>query len=144
MHLRYETGVATLVQFIITAALTFLTTVISIIGGCTQGTNADCISNALVSLILIILVVFGLGVMMVLGYAAQERRSRRLALFLIGAEAITALVYLFDAKQSPDLIERLTSFVSFLLAIWVVVLAWRLSRAKGGRVVKNRRRPAAN
>ncbi len=140
MHLRYETGVATLIQFIATIILTFLTTIVAIIGGCTSGFNASCISNALVSLILVILIIFALGFLLVLGYAAQERRSSRLAKFLIAAEALAALIYLYDTQHALSLLERITNLASCLIALWVIVLAWRLARAKGGRIVKVRSR----
>jgi ABC-type dipeptide/oligopeptide/nickel transport system permease subunit len=144
MRLRYETGVATLVQFIVTILLTFITSLISIISGCTGGLDAQCVSNALVSLVLIFLIIFALGFLLVLGYAAQERRSSRLAKLLIAAEFLAAFAYIYDAKQTPSALERITNLVSCLLAIWVIVLAWRLARAKGGRVVKirSRQRPA--
>jgi|ERR1017187_25743 ABC-type dipeptide/oligopeptide/nickel transport system permease subunit len=140
MRLRYETGVATLVQFIVTILLTFITTVISIIGSCTGGVNAQCVSNTLVSLILIFLIIFALGFLLVLGYAAQERRSSRLAKLLIVAEFFAAFAYIYDARQTPSGLERFTNLISCILAVWVIVLAWRLARAKGGRVVKIRAR----
>ncbi len=143
MRLRYETGIGTLVQFIVTTALSFLNTIISIVNGCTSGVNADCISNTLVSLILIILIIFALGFLLVLGYAAQERRSSRLARVLIVLEVFAAFIYLYDTQHATSILERITNLVSCLLAIWVIILAWRLSRAKGGRIVKlrSRRRP---
>jgi len=94
--------------------------------------------------VLIFLIVFALGFLLVLGYAAQERRSSRLAKLLIAAECFAAFAYLYDVKQTPSGLERITNLISCLLAIWVIILAWRLARAKGGRVVKirSRQRPA--
>jgi preprotein translocase subunit SecG len=140
MHLRYETGVATLVQFIIATAFSFLNGIVAIIGGCHGKSTTDCVSNSLLSLIVIILVVFYFGAVLALGYVAQERRSTNLARLLIAVELFTALVFLFDATHSPEILERITNFVSFLIAIWVIILAWRLSRAKGARIVKSRSR----
>jgi preprotein translocase subunit SecG len=144
MRLRYETGVATLVQFIVATFLGFLNGGNSIITGCHNSSPGECVSNTLVSLVLIILTVMWLGFLLALGYTAQERRSSRLALALIAAESLSALVYLFDAKHTPSILERLTNLIAFGLAIWVIFIAWRLSRAKGGRIVKTaraRRRP---
>jgi hypothetical protein len=143
MHLRYETGIGTLVQFIATTVLNFVTTLISIIGECTGGFNAACVSNALVSLILLMIIVFALGFLLVLGYAAQERRSSRLAKLLICAEALAAVIYLYDTQHAVTLFDHITNLFSCLLAIWVIILAWRLSRARGGRVVKLRSRKRA-
>jgi hypothetical protein len=142
MRLRYETGVATLVQFVVGTALGFLGAVVSIISGCRGHSGVDCASNSLVSLVLIILTVGALGVLLGLGYVAQERRSSRLALALIGAEALAALIFIFDAKQSPGLLDRLTNLVAFIIAIWVIVVAARLALARGRRIVSAGRHPA--
>lgn len=138
MRLRYETGIATLVQFIVGAVLSFVNGGASIIGSCVRSTTADCVSNALVSLILIIMTALAFGALWGLGYLAQERRSARLALLLIGCEGFAALVFIFDAKQSPAIVDRLTNVLSFFVALWVMVVAWRLGRAKGGRIVHTR------
>lgn len=140
MRIRYETGIATLVQFAVTAGLSIINGLASVIVGCRGGATADCITNTFVSLVLIILMVVGLGILLALGYAAQARRSARLAYTLIVIEAFVALIFLFDTKQSPGIVERLTSFLSFAVAAWVIFVAWRLSRAKGGRIVDGRRR----
>lgn len=139
MRIRYETGIAALVQFVVTTLLTFVSGVDSVVGSCRQGFNADCVSNAFVSLVLIILIVFALGCLLLLGYAAQERRSSFLAKLLLAAEVGIAFIYLFDTKQAPDLIERITNLLSFSLAAWVALVAWRLARSNGGRIVKGRR-----
>ena len=138
MRLRYETGIATLVQLIVTTLLTFIGSIVSAVGGCTGKPSADCVSNTLVSLIYIILTVGALGFIAALGYVAQERRSRRLAMALITLEAFAALIYLFDTKQANSITDGITNLLSFLLAIWVITIAWRLVRAKGGRIVKTR------
>lgn len=143
MRLRYETGIGTLVQFIATSLMNFVSTLVAIIGGCIGNSSASCVSNALVSLILLIIIIFALGFLLVLGYAAQERRSSRLAKLLIASEALAALIYLYDTQHATNIFERLTNIVSCLLAVWVIVLAWRLSRAKGGRIVKVRARRRA-
>lgn len=136
MWIRYETSVATLVQFIVGTGLTFLNGGASIISGCTNG--ADCVSNAFVSLLLIILVIACYATLLGLGYVAQEKRSSRLALLLIGAEAFAALIFLFDAKQAPAIIDKGTNFVSFIIALWVMYIAFNLYRSKGARMVRVR------
>lgn len=133
-----------MVQFIAATGLSFINGGASIVGGCGSGLGADCISNALVSLILIILTILFLAFLLVLGYAAQERRSSRLAQVLIAAEAVAALVYLFDTKHSQGILDRATNFAALLLALWVIVLAWRLARARGGRIVKSQSRRRSN
>ncbi len=139
MRIRYETTNATFAQFIVGVGLSFISGVASIIGGCHQTAGADCVSNAFVSLILIILTVAAYGFLLGLGFVAQERRSRRLALALIGCEAFAMLIFLFDARQSPALVDKATNALSFIIAAWVAYVAWNLSRAHGGRLVKRRR-----
>lgn len=144
MQIRYETSVATLLQFIVGTAFTFLTGAASIIGGCTGAAGADCVSDAFVSLLFVILVVAMYGFFLALGYVAQERRSSRLALLLITTEAFAALIFLFDARQSPGLIDKTTNAVSFLVAVWVIFVAFNLYRAKGARIVRaHARQPKA-
>lgn len=138
MRIRYETGVATFVQFIIGAGLSFINGVASIASGCRGANGADCVSNAFVSLILIILVIAAYGFLLGLGYVAQDRRSSRLALFLMGCEAFAILIFLFDAKHAPGLVDKITNALSALVALWVIYVSWRLYRARGGRIVHTR------
>ncbi|MGI0134150.1 MAG: hypothetical protein ACREBW_04245, partial [Candidatus Micrarchaeaceae archaeon] len=77
-----------------------------------------------------------LAILAIFGYTVQARRSPKLAFILMAVEAGAALIYLFDTKQSPALIDRTTNFLSFALAAWVIWVSWRLARAKGGRIVK--------
>lgn len=142
MRIRYETGLATMAQLIIGTAMSFVGGVASIISDCRTQGGADCVSNAFVSLVLVILTVCVYMFLLGLGYTAQERRSRRLAKLLILAEAVVALFYLFDTKQAPALIDRVTNFIACATAVWVAIVATRLARA-GGRRVVNRRRPVA-
>ena len=136
MRIRYETGTATLIQFIVGAGLSFLNGVISVVSGCTGSGSADCVSNAFVSLVLIMMTIVAYVFLLALGYVAQERRSVRLAYLLIASELIAALVSIFDARQSASVVDKFTNFISFVAAVWVIYVAWRLARAKGGRIVR--------
>ena len=138
MRIRYETGVATFVQFIVGAGLSFINGLASIISGCHGANSADCVSNAFVSLILIILTIVAFGFLLGLGYVAQDRRSSRLALVLIGCEAFAVLIFLFDAKHAPGLVDKTTNALSTLIGLWVIYVSWRLYRSKGARIVKTR------
>lgn len=135
MRIHYQTSSATLAQFIVGTLLTFITGVVAIIQGCRTGN--ECVSNAFVSLILVLFVVGGYILLLIVGYLAQERRSSKLALLLIGLEAIASIIFLFDAKQAPDLIDRLINILSLVIAIWVAWVALQLYRSKGARIVKH-------
>ncbi|HVC36718.1 MAG TPA: hypothetical protein VNE40_04750 [Candidatus Dormibacteraeota bacterium] len=134
MSLRYETGIATLSQFVIMSGLNLVNTVASSISGCSNA-SGDCVSNILLSLIYFLLIALWFGLLSIFGYAAQDRRSRKLAQILIAAEVLVATVSLFDARHYPNILGLITSLIDFGLAIWIISLAFRLARANGGRVV---------
>jgi hypothetical protein len=123
--LRYQTGVVALVQFIAGSTLGFGGNLISSISSCTDH-GTDCVSNTLVSLILIILTAMWFAFLAILGFAAQDRRSRRLA--------GTFLVTLFDALHFPNIYSLITSLIDTLLALLVILVAFRLRKAAKGRV----------
>lgn len=138
MRFKYETGIITFVQFIVLSLLAIANGLNSVVTTC-HDSSPDCVSNLLVSLIFFLLTVAWFAVVWVVGFAAQERRSRRLAQLLIAAEALIALIALFNAKHHTDILSLFTSLTDLVLAIWVITLAWRLMRAKGGRVVTRQR-----
>lgn len=139
MRFKYETGVITLVQFIVLSLLGIANGLNSIVSTC-RSTSSDCISNLIVSLIFFILTAAWFAFIWILGAAAQERRSRRLAQALIAAEALIALVALFNAKHHTDWLSLGTSLIDLFLAIWVITLAFRLMRSGGSRIVTKHRR----
>ena len=138
MHIRYHTGMATVIQFMIGTLLTFITGA-NAVASCYALGNTDCVSNTFVSLLLVLLVIGGYGVLAGVGFLAQAQRSRRLALVLIGLEACAGIIFLFDAKQSPDLVDRLANLVAFAVVIWVSYIAFTLFRSGGARIVRARR-----
>jgi len=132
--IRYQTGIAALIQFITMTVLNFVNGTVSSVQECTTANN-DCLGGIILNLLFFLLITFWFAFLSVMGYAAQDRRSKRVAQILMGAEILVALVALFDAKHAPDLLGLLTSLVDAALAIWVAFLAFRLVRANGGRVV---------
>lgn len=148
VKLTYETGTATLIQFVVLSLLNIATGTNSVVTTC-YNSKSNCASNLVVSLIFYLLIVGWFAFIWVLGYAAQDRRSKRLAQVLILAEICVAFVAYFNIKHrnANDYISLATSVIDLILALWIITLAWRLMRAKGGRVVTNRqrtrRRPSA-
>lgn len=138
MKLKYETGIATLIQFVTLSILNILNGVESIVTTCRQN-DGDCVSNTLVSMIFFILVAGFFACIWALGYLAQERRSKRLAQLLIAAEALIAMVAYFNVQHHNNALNLFTSIVDIGLAIWIITLAFRLMRSKGGRVVSKQR-----
>jgi len=138
MKLKYETAVATLVQFILLSFLGIANGLNSVVTTCRKD-GSDCISNMIVSIIFFILTALFFAVIWILGYSAQERRSKRLAQLLICAEAFIALIAFFNARHHTDALSLITSLTDLCLAIWIITLAFRLMRANGGRVVSKQR-----
>ena len=137
MRLTYETSTGTLIQFIVLSFLNIGNGANSIIANCRH--HNDCVINVLTSIVFYMLVVVWFGTLWVLGYLAQDRRSKRLAQLLICAELLVAAIALFNAKHHTDALGLFTSAVDLLLALWIIIMAFRLMRAGTGRVVTRHR-----
>jgi hypothetical protein len=59
----------------------------------------------------------------------------------MGVEFLVLAVSLFNAKHYPNVLGLVTSLTDAAIAAWIMVLAWRLSRAKGGRITTPANRP---
>ena len=139
MKLTYQTAIGTLIQFVSLSFLTFLNEANSVVTTC-HSNGSDCSSNLISSLLFFVVAASWFGAVWLLGAAAQESRSRRLAQLLILTELLIAVIALFNAKHHTDILSLFTSLVDILLAIWIISLAFRLMRAGGSRIV-NRQRP---
>jgi cytochrome c biogenesis factor len=141
MKLRYETGTATLIQLGVVTLLGFINQVGASVSSCLNDAS-ECVGDSFVSLVFVILLGVWLGIVSTIGYAAEEKRSRRLAIVLIGCEFLIFMVAAFNARHTTNLFERLTSLTDLFIAIWIMVLAFRLARANGGRIVSRSRASA--
>jgi hypothetical protein len=135
MRLTRDTGTATLIQFITLGILNLVTGLNSIITACHHG--KDCMTQAAVTPVYYILLTAWFASLWVLGYYTRERRSRWLAFFLFSAEGLVALISLFNAKHHTDLIGLITSLVDLALAIWIMILSFRLWLAGPGRISRS-------
>ena len=136
--LTYQTAVVSLVQFISIMILGVPNTVINIVSTC-HSDSSNCVSNMIVSLILYLLTAGWFGIIMIVAYAAQHRRSRQLAVILIGLEFITLVVAAYiDFPHDPNILSKATSLLDAALSIWIIYLAFRLFLSGGRRMVKKR------
>jgi drug/metabolite transporter (DMT)-like permease len=133
VKLTYQTGIATLIQFITLSFLGIANGLNSIISTCRHD-GTDCINNLIVSIIFFILTAMWFGAVWILGTIVQERRSKRLALLLIGAELLIAMVAYFNARHHTDILGLGTSLLDLALAFWIIFLASRIIRSKGERI----------
>lgn len=140
--LTYETGPATFIQFITLGLLNIATGLQSVAQTC-QKAGDDCLGNFLISFIFYLVVLAWFGGVAALGFLAQARRSKRLALLLILAElAIAGVAFMnirLNLRYDHGWLTLFTSAVDLILAIWIITLAFRLTRASGGRVVVKQR-----
>jgi hypothetical protein len=56
----------------------------------------------------------------------------------MAAEFMVLVISLFNAKHYPDILGLVTSLTDAAFAAWIILLAFRLSRAKGGRITASR------
>ena len=141
--LKYETSIVTFIQFIVMSFLYFLINIGSIITSC-RSQSYNCVSNSISSITLSIVIVIAFGCLWLLGYYVQNRRNQRLAILLIVIETGILIIELFDAHNFPNILSLITSLIDVVLASLVIVLAIRLVRAKGGRIVNRNRRPKSS
>lgn len=139
MKLRYETGIAAFVQFVIVSLLALITQINTIVVGCIRK-DGQCVENIIPSIWYFILTAIVFGLIWMLGYMAQERRTKWLVLGLILMELGVARVAYHNARHYTDILGLVASLINLALALWVVFLAIRLFRSKGGRVVTSRPR----
>lgn len=141
--IRLQTGVTTFTQLVVGAGVSLLGGVVGIVGSCQNGA-VDCVTNAFVSLILVLAVILVYGALFVLGYFAQERRGPRLAYLLIACEVLAALILLFDAKHATSTFDRIANLILVCAALAVILSAWRqLQRTKRRRARHTARDRAA-
>ncbi len=135
-RLIYQTAAASLIQFITLMLLGIPSTIVNIVSTC-HGNNSNCVSNMIVSLILYILTAGWFGIIMILGYATQKRRSRQFAVLLMGFEFATLVVSgYFDFPRESSILNKTTSLIDAILSIWIIYIAFRLFLSGGKRMVK--------
>jgi Ca2+/Na+ antiporter len=144
MRLTYETGTATLIQFIVLGLLNIADALQSIISTCAHS-GGDCVGNLLSSIIFYFLIVIWFGIILIIGFGAQQRRNKRLAELLILAELAVIVVAAYNIKLDHfgfhnGILSLVTSIIDIILCGWVIKVAYQLTKASSGRVVKRQRR----
>lgn len=134
LKLKYETGIATSIQFVVVTILNLIDGATSSVTQCSSG-SGNCFGDIALALVYFVLISICFGVLWLVGFAAQDRRSKRIALFLIGGEGLVLLISLYNlTHHTTSLVNRVTSFADLVLSVWIAFLALRIIRAKGGRV----------
>lgn len=131
--LRYQTGTASFIQLAVVVLLVVINNLLTLIDSCRSG--SECAVTALFSMVFIFMTFLWFFVLSAIGYAAEERRSRNLAYLLIAGQLATMAVAYGFFKHPANWFGMLSALIVLILAGWVIVLAWRLSKAKGKRIV---------
>ena len=136
LKLKYETGIATTIQFIGLTALNFISAIYTSTNQCMKGSGSgSCVSDIVLEVVYFLVITFWFGFLWMAGFATQDRRSKRIAQFLILAEGLVFLVGLYGiVKHRDSLIGILISLAEIFTSVWVAWLALRLILARGGRV----------
>ena len=138
MKLTYETGIATQVQFIIISLLNIATQITAAVTSC-HSKKDSCLTGTFSAAGYFMVIVLWFGFIWMLGYMAQQRRSRKLSICLIGVEFLVLVVSVANARHHTDLLGLVTSLIDALLAAWVISLAVRLMLAGNRRIVASER-----
>lgn len=143
MKLRYETSITTFAQLAVVSLFVIVSGVIATIKECEDASS--CVASSFVWMVILLLVAAWFTGLTALGYLAQTKRSARLAKVLIVAELGVAAICFKLATNPSSILGAFGSIIIGALAIWTIVLAYRLTKAKGGRIVAQtstgRRRP---
>ncbi len=133
-RLRYETGIITFVQLVTVVPLAFVNGLLDIFDSIGEG-EGHVMETIIFAMIFVLMLAFWFGLVSALGYAAQERRSRFFAKMLIAAELGTGGAALLYMQHPGDALGFITALIIGLLALWAIVLAFRLHQSRGGRIV---------
>lgn len=139
LRLKYETGIAATVQFIVMTIINFVNGVSGSVSQCLNG-SSGCVGNIVLAALFFLAVTVWFGALWLAGFAAQDRRSRRIAEVLIVAEALVLLIGLYGLMHMSSIIGGVKSLAEVATSVWISWLAFRLIRAKGGRVRARSRR----
>lgn len=138
MRIRYETGFATLVQFIVISLLNIGNMVLDMVSACTSK-GGSCTSTIFTAPVVFVLLVIWFGFIAALGYVAQERRQRIFALVLFGSELLVLMFATLNVRHPANTLNLITSLADIAFSLWVMLLSFRLFLAGSSRIVTRRR-----
>ena len=136
VRLTYQTGIATTIQFIAVSVLNFTSGIYSSVNQCISSSgSSSCVGDVVLQIGYFLVITIWFGALWLAGFAAQDRRSRRISQLLIMGEGIVFLIGLFGLMHhKQSILPLIISIFEVATSIWIAWLAFRLIRAKGGRV----------
>lgn len=139
MKLRYETAVTTFAQLAVVSLFIIIGGVVDTIKACDEASS--CVASSFVWMAILLFMAGWFIALTALGYFAQTKRSARLAKLLIIAELGVAAICFKLVTTPSSWIGAMGAGITLALALWTIVLAYRLTKAKGGRIVAQTRNP---
>lgn len=136
MTLRYQTATATFVQLAVMTLLVIVGGIMDVAKNCEN--SSECVVNSFLWIIIAFMLAGWYAVLFAIGYFAQEKRSYKLARLLIAGELFTAFISLMLIRNPSSHYSRFGALIALLLAVWVMVLAWRIYKARGSRITTAR------
>lgn len=143
MTLRYQTATATFIQLAVMTLLVIVGGIMDVVKNCES--SAECVTNSFLWIIIAFMLACWYTALFAIGYFAQEKRSYKLARLLIAGELFTAFVALMLVKNPSSTYSRIGALVALCFAVWTIVLAYRIYKARGSRITtpssKSSKRP---
>lgn len=136
MLLRTHTSLATFIQLAVMTLLVVVGGLMDVIKNC-ESSN-ECVTNSFLWIIIAFMLAIWYFGLFGLGYLTHEKRSRRLAKFLIAGELFTFFVALMFMKNPSSTYSAVGAGVALFFAAWIILLAWRVYKAKGGRITNTK------
>lgn len=136
MKLRYHTAFATFIQLAVITLLVIIGGIMDVAKNCEN--SSECVVNSFLWIIIAFLLAGWYAALFALGYFAQENRSYKLARLLIGGELFTAFIALMLIKNPSSFYSGMGAIIALIFAVWIVVLAWRIYKARGSRISTTR------
>lgn len=136
MTLRYQTATATFIQLAVMTLLVIVGGIMDVAKNCEN--SSECVTNSFLWIIIAFLMAGWYAALFAIGYFAQENRSYKLARLLIAGELFTAFIALMLVKNPSSFYSGLAAIIALIFAVWIIILAWRLYKARGSRISTTR------
>ncbi len=136
--MRYQTSTATFVQLAVMTLLVIMGGIADVAKNCENA--SECLTNSFLWIVIAFMIACWYAVLFAIGYFAQEKRSYKLARILILGELFTAFVALMFLRTPSSLLGVITSGAAIVLALWAIVLAYRIYKARGSRITTSTKR----
>lgn len=136
MKLRYHTAFATFIQLAVMTLLVIFGGILDVAKNCEN--SSECVVNSFLWIIIAFLMAGWYAALFALGYFAQENRNHKLAGLLIAGELFTAFVALMLVKNPSSFYSGMGAIIALVFAVWVIILAWRIYKARGSRISTTR------